>query len=516
MQLSKRTLLIHHDCLGTAPLPDGHQEIIRDGLLALQQKKPKTRFTVAECDLVAKECLFSEFDFSSPYPVRKHAVRYKALDKSIRAVSSAKTSAFLLHPEHILPKWHAYYASAHLLDEIAREQQFYQGLSAQVSKSEWLAHLKKSGLSPVGLWDPVETEIRKEDRVCKLDCPGCCLSYQQQLPVARHRTAITRKTVSGPIRQALQDGVIAKNTTVLDYGCGKGEDVNHLQALGVTATGWDPVYHPQGKLEPADVVNLGFVLNVIEDPAERLNTLVKAYALAKSVLIVSAQIGAAPRSTESHGDGVLTQWGTFQKYFTQRELRYYIESSLGLKGQFASIGVFYVFHQKAALQRKKKSVLPVSSKDLQTLGVGKVLPDAIYIHVSALTSLPSSLQQIVNTAAEAIPGDTLYNILKISRYTPRISFLWYPDFDTEPQPVLRSTFVVDLKSLKVVRTIQYAGVDAWILHRKHLLVMENYRYYDQFIASAKQEESVLAQANAPIGRKSQWDKHLHKCSVETR
>jgi len=32
------------------------------------------------------------------------------------------------------------------------------------------------------------------------------------------------------------------NTIVLDYGCGRGDDTLHLQAIGIEAIGWDPVY----------------------------------------------------------------------------------------------------------------------------------------------------------------------------------------------------------------------------------------------------------------------------------
>ena len=64
-------------------------------------------------------------------------------------------------------------------------------------------------------------------------------------------------------------GVVAGGRSVFDYGCGQGEDVAALVSQGFEAFGWDPHHASDGPRRPADVVNLEFVLNVIEDPRER-------------------------------------------------------------------------------------------------------------------------------------------------------------------------------------------------------------------------------------------------------
>ena len=87
------------------------------------------------------------------------------------------------------------------------------------------------------------------------------------------RTAIRRTDLSRPVTQALQDGLIAPSRSLLDYGCGRGGDVQRLRELGYSVSGWDPAFAPDEPLEPADVVNLGYVINVIESPAERADTL---------------------------------------------------------------------------------------------------------------------------------------------------------------------------------------------------------------------------------------------------
>jgi len=88
--------------------------------------------------------------------------------------------------------------------------------------------------------------------------------------VDRHKTAMTLYDLSKPVKSLLEYGMLKASDVFFDYGCGQGSDVRGLQRLGHTANGWDPVHQPEGKKWEADVVNIGYVLNVIEDPAERL------------------------------------------------------------------------------------------------------------------------------------------------------------------------------------------------------------------------------------------------------
>ena len=165
------------------------------------------------------------------------------------------------------------------------------------------------------------------------------------LSVARHRTALNRTEPSRPIRIALEDGLITQETAVFDYGCGRGDDLRLLQSRGIRCEGWDPAYSPQKERTPADIVNLGYVVNVIEDPTERATALRNAWALARKLLVVSARltVEVSDRSQTPYEDGCLTRLGTFQKYFEQRELREWIDQSLGVSSVPAAPGIFYVF-----------------------------------------------------------------------------------------------------------------------------------------------------------------------------
>jgi DNA phosphorothioation-associated putative methyltransferase len=171
--------------------------------------------------------------------------------------------------------------------------------------------------------------------------------------IPRHKTAIRRMDLSRPMKSALLDGLIHANVTVFDYGCGHGQDIELLGAQGISCAGWDPAFLPESPTQHADVVNLGFVLNVIEDVDERATALRQAWSLARHLLIVSAQVKEAERgqSQVAFGDGVLTGRGTFQKFFGQSELRAFLEAELDAEAIPASLGIFYLFRDETLQQQ---------------------------------------------------------------------------------------------------------------------------------------------------------------------
>lgn len=170
--------------------------------------------------------------------------------------------------------------------------------------------------------------------------------------IRRHRTAMRRDDLSRPVHLALEHGVISTSTRVFDYGCGRGGDLRRLQRLGVQCEGWDPVHRPHARIAAAEVVNLGYVVNVIEDPRERAETLRRAWELSERVLIVSARLTYEIRDGRwtRCGDGYITQRDTFQKFYEQQELRSWIDQILGVSSVAVAPGVFYVFRDKGLEQ----------------------------------------------------------------------------------------------------------------------------------------------------------------------
>ena len=160
-----------------------------------------------------------------------------------------------------------------------------------------------------------------------------------------------RFRLSRPVALAWEHGLIRSGASVFDYGCGRGDDIRYLREHDVAASGWDPHYRPANPVEAADVVNLGYVLNVIENPAERADVLRKALAPARRVLVVAVRVDRGPLSGEAFEDGLVTSRGGFQKVYTQAEFLDYVESVCGCKPAPAGLGVAYVF-KDPALERE--------------------------------------------------------------------------------------------------------------------------------------------------------------------
>ena len=136
---------------------------------------------------------------------------------------------------------------------------------------------------------------------------------------------------------------------MFDYGCGRGDDLRLLRAMDIRADGWDPVHRHRASRRPADIVNLGFVLNVIEDSGERKETLRAAYDLAGKVLIISVMLGYKRQRErfDAYQDGVRTARNTFQKYYAQDEFRAYVESALDARPIPVAPGICLVFRDAA-------------------------------------------------------------------------------------------------------------------------------------------------------------------------
>ena len=180
------------------------------------------------------------------------------------------------------------------------------------------------------------------------------------LLVHRHRTAMVRHTLSQPLSLAVRHGLVRQGVTIFDFGCGQGDDVRALIMAGVEARGWDPHFAPNEEVVEAEIVNLGFVLNVIENTAERQAALERAWSISRKALVVSVMIvGAVPLDgLRPFGDGYLTSRGTFQKYYQHAEIRAVVARAVGVEPVALAPGIFVAFRapedeQEFLLERRR-------------------------------------------------------------------------------------------------------------------------------------------------------------------
>jgi DNA phosphorothioation-associated putative methyltransferase len=171
------------------------------------------------------------------------------------------------------------------------------------------------------------------------------------LGIERHLTAIARTNLSAPVQLLIRNGLINQNDSFFDYGCGRGSDIEVLSGNGIAATGWDPYFAKVNIKSSAKVVNLGFVVNVIEDPAERVEAIQGAFALCEGVMSVGVMLYSGDSSGRPYADGFLTSRNTFQKYFSQTEFKDYLEQVLHHEVFLVGPGIAFVFKDKDLEQR---------------------------------------------------------------------------------------------------------------------------------------------------------------------
>jgi DNA phosphorothioation-associated putative methyltransferase len=505
----------------------------------------------------------------------------------------------------------------------------------------------------------IGTKLGWEQRlqVFGVEVQGHCLIKRESSSIAttivpkieRHKAAIIRPDLSRPVRLALESSLFSPETSFFDYGCGHGGDITRIAEQGYTSCGWDPYYSPNTPQVAADIVNIGFVINVIENQSERREALIQAWELTQKVLLVAAQvlISDIKRGVIAYGDGIITNRNTFQKYYEQEELKIYIDQVLGVDAIPVALGVYFVFRDDAeaelfrasrfrsrattpriricvkrfeehqelltplmtfmtergrlplkgelpqaaeiaeefgslrrafnviiqatdseewqAIADKRRQDLmvylalcnfsrrprlgqlaPAVQEDilglyssykqacldadqmLRSLGnteliikrcqeskVGKKLPNSLWVHLSALQAIDPLLRLYEGCASRTLGRLEEANVIKFHLKTPKISYLFYPDFDIDPHPILSKVMTIDLRDLHVTYQDYDLEDDPPILHQIEALVTPDYPQYEKFAKLTRQEEDRGLLDNwRSISHVSGWKKCLEEnCTV---
>ncbi|MFI7425281.1 DNA phosphorothioation-associated putative methyltransferase [Nonomuraea sp. NPDC049684] len=460
----------------------------------------------------------------------------------------------------------------------------------------------------------------------------------------RRLTAIGRTSLSVPARQAIVDQQIRPNSSVLDYGCGRGGDVRALREVTSNVEGWDPHYLPDGNRRLSDVVLLTYVLNVIEDPDERCRTLLRAWELTKETLVVATRLVWEKSKLKGTGfrDGVLTSRRTFQHLFSAGELRSYVEDATGVRCVSAAPGIVYAFKRDEArlsylARRIAPSAIWLTSDDaasaiasvvdyterrgrvprveemptqmaellahlntaelqrivrvsadpekvaegakrstlttLLFLGVelfngrgpfgclplfvqldvraffssykeacmrsdrlllklrddayvrgamngakvGKITPTALYVHRRAIDHMPVVLRLYEHCASLAAGRPQEWTLAKLRHQGRGVSWLDYPEFDTDPHPRLRSSYMVDLTTLKTSHMSYEPSQNRPLLHRKHEFLHPADPDVPKYRRLTDSELRAGLYANPHlIGTEQGWEAELVRCGRQLR
>jgi len=146
--------------------------------------------------------------------------------------------------------------------------------------------------------------------------------------IARERTAISRSKVSAPTKWAEEEGHISG--TVYDWGCGKGMDSKWLRSMDYQVISHDPYHLPENDPDSVDFSNVdtiicNYVLNVIDEQAERESLLKKIASKGVGTVIISVRcdvdVNAKKNGWKQYGDGYCTSHNTFQKNYDMNDVK---------------------------------------------------------------------------------------------------------------------------------------------------------------------------------------------------
>jgi DNA phosphorothioation-associated putative methyltransferase len=408
--------------------------------------------------------------------------------------------------------------------------------------------------------------------------------------------------------------------------------------------GWDPFYSPEAQLDPAHVVLLTYVLNVIEDPDERRRTLERAWSLTTGVLIVSTRLvwERSKLNGQAVADGVITSRNTFQHLYSSGELRALVQEVTGAQCVSAAPGIVYGFRgdqdRLALLARRvvpdtawldshdfataltavierfeQRGRLPqlaempgelaarlahLRPSDLRRLtetaadpakvelgtrrttlntllllgvelfngrgplasmplavqadirahfasykeachradrlllklrddaylraamhgsAVGKLTPTALYVHRRAIDQLPVVLRLYEHCAAIAAGRPADWDLIKLHHQGRAVSYLRYPEFDTDPHPRLATSYVVDLTRLEASHTSYEDRANRPLLHRKHEFLSRDDPRSELYrrLTDAEAKAGLYEHPNL-IGTESGWERELERCGRQLR
>jgi len=79
-----------------------------------------------------------------------------------------------------------------------------------------------------------------------------------------YRTAIKRNKLSAPAKHLLEKDLLFGN--ILDFGCGRGDDVAALNEIGFKVSGYDPHWLPNTDplFDEWDIVLCSYVFNIMD------------------------------------------------------------------------------------------------------------------------------------------------------------------------------------------------------------------------------------------------------------
>ena len=137
--------------------------------------------------------------------------------------------------------------------------------------------------------------------------------------------------------------------------------------------------------------------------------------------------------------------------------------------------------------------------------VGKLTPTALYLHRSAINELPALLRVVLGCAQRLVGEIPEANVIKIFRSEPKISFLEYPEFDSNPHPWLNRSWHLDIQQQRLHTVTFGYRANRPILHRLHEFVPDTHPQFPAWKDLTLHEEAAGFFDNTSIiGTEEGW------------
>ena len=149
---------------------------------------------------------------------------------------------------------------------------------------------------------------------------------------------------------------------------------------------------------------------------------------------------------------------------------------------------------------------------VKSIPVGKQLPDAVYLHESALHTLPRALgRRLARVVVDLGLDGEDWNIIKFFKRDHKLALLHYPSFFEDSYPALHQSFTVDLEALSFRRADYSKSDNPPILHRKETFLEPDHPSTPAFREiTLEGEEAGLYENSKTIGFKKSWERLISR------
>jgi DNA phosphorothioation-associated putative methyltransferase len=153
----------------------------------------------------------------------------------------------------------------------------------------------------------------------------------------------------------------------------------------------------------------------------------------------------------------------------------------------------------------------------QHSAIGRLTASSLWVHVSTLEELDPMLRLYEGCASRTIGRMSEATLIKFHIQQPKISYLFYPDFDADPHPRLRTIMQIDLRDLQVSYRDYNSDMDCPVLHWKESYVTSSYPCREKFAKLTRQEQAwgLLDNPRAIFTQKG-WQRCLKENCAELK